>query len=1351
MKKSILLFVLTCCYSLGKLLAQSGSGLDLQGEIQNSLSTLNKSRISTGILYDRVIPYGTVRDFDGVNSGDQTILDWDQNYSELKNAALNDSGWMDLDSIIFKRNLYLKNGIIPVLFAAYKYNSVKDSAVEFDYLDTLNGFFYDNYNSQTEPYNNNTYFSACAAMTNIGSDKKATFLISRDFYFTNYASMPFSIEIDFGDGNGFVAVAFGNTYTIDYSTSSSFEHKITIKVKNYVVSKVEIVNTYFKGRSYEQINNFPFVNAEYVIDDLEASKSYKGLKAHARIDVLFGKASNGKVKNYISKPLIMVEGIDFAYPNSPTYRDEYKCGQLGFTVFKTGKNVNSQTAVIENELDFEKAPQMLKQLQDLGYDVLYVDFHDGADYMQRNAMVIVELIQRLNSNTLSGVVVTSDIENVVLGASMGGQLAKYALSYMEKNKICHKTRLYTSFDSPHKGANIPVSIQAFIRLTAKNGLTITKEKVNRILNRPATKQLLMQYYNLENDFIGENDLRYEFMSDLANLGTYPKFTKNIAIANGSGHTTLFDFNSGDKLAYGDYNNALFKLSYNLWATKGVKSSGRNNVIYQSNVLKNQKIVAVSSSSLAYDHIPGAARGDLQDLKINKKLNILEDKTCFIPTISSLDVNTSDFLYSFGNLAPYDQPNSMHPFDAIYFQSENQNHVKITLNGVNGSGTGNADWFIRELIANEYKLPATLTSNFNLGNNVRNTIKSIEVQSGASLSINKFAKVLYGAASDPLTTAGSTYIAKTDQCNPLIVINSNASLVIGDANAPNSNKAVLYLKTGSTLELKSNSTLKINNLSALIIEKGATLIYHPGAKIILEGKDAVLEIKGKILLKNNADFTFSKGNSTEGGHLRFQAQSWNNGDARIEVENNATATMTLIGAHNDDLLMEIDGYLVVPGPNSFPTRNVSSFIINYGKITYGAYSSLNVESQFSAFETKFVAMPSNVKGNNTGLALFGQPFVFIDKCKFENLNEGVVNYATPIGPLFTVKSTSFKNCNTGVRVLNSGTVIDNCSFTLNDIGLLIDNALQNSKIINGTNISMNNIGMRIISSPTASQNIYVEKSNLHRNQIAVDNYNSALVFKCTVFGENMNAINSNDGIINLSRNLILVNNAVGSTVFGSDNTFVNNSVSINLFRAELYLENGANNFISATAPQNFILGTLPYRFGVTYLNFTTFPVSLKANGNFWNPAPANLLTAGPNYFNIAGDNGGSFLIPLAVSGGKRAAVNTLCYNPKSTGCTTCEMVINGSNNVNESINEISVYPNPVSVGNDFEINLNQLYDESNLNQTISLKIVNLEGKLIYQSNEISSTYRVNTSEWSAGIYFIQLDVNGERKTLKMIVQ
>ena len=115
MKKSILLFVLTCCYSLGKLLAQSGSGLDLQGEIQNSLSTLNKSRISTGILYDRVIPYGTVRDFDGVNSGDQTILDWDQNYSELKNAALNDSGWMDLDSIILKRNTYFRWVFHPFL------------------------------------------------------------------------------------------------------------------------------------------------------------------------------------------------------------------------------------------------------------------------------------------------------------------------------------------------------------------------------------------------------------------------------------------------------------------------------------------------------------------------------------------------------------------------------------------------------------------------------------------------------------------------------------------------------------------------------------------------------------------------------------------------------------------------------------------------------------------------------------------------------------------------------------------------------------------------------------------------------------------------------------------------------------------------------------------------------------------------------------------------------------------------------------------------------------------------------------------------------------------------------------
>ena len=40
---------------------------------------------------------------------------------------------------------------------------------------------------------------------------------------------------------------------------------------------------------------------------------------------------------------------------------------------------------------------------------------------------------------------------MVIGYSMGGLIARYALAYMEEQGIAHETRLYVSYDAPQKG------------------------------------------------------------------------------------------------------------------------------------------------------------------------------------------------------------------------------------------------------------------------------------------------------------------------------------------------------------------------------------------------------------------------------------------------------------------------------------------------------------------------------------------------------------------------------------------------------------------------------------------------------------------------------------------------------------------------------------------------------------------------------------------------------------------------------------------------------------------------------------------------------------------------------------
>ncbi len=91
--------------------------------------------------------------------------------------------------------------------------------------------------------------------------------------------------------------------------------------------------------------------------------------------------------------------------------------------------------------------------------------------------------------------------NVILGISMGGLVARYALADMTKNGPDPTgTRLLFTLDSPHRGANIPLGIQAMTRslYTAKlisdinvRDLVPQIAVANALLDATATQQMLI--------------------------------------------------------------------------------------------------------------------------------------------------------------------------------------------------------------------------------------------------------------------------------------------------------------------------------------------------------------------------------------------------------------------------------------------------------------------------------------------------------------------------------------------------------------------------------------------------------------------------------------------------------------------------------------------------------------------------------------------------------------------------------------------------------------------------------------------------------------------------------------------
>jgi len=166
------------------------------------------------------------------------------------------------------------------------------------------------------------------------------------------------------------------------------------------------------------------------------------------------------------------------------------------------------------------------------------DYRDGgADYMERNAFVLVRLIDSVNAKlTANG----STQNLVIVGPSMGGLISRYALAYMEQHGMPHNTKLWVSFDAPHNGANIPIADQHFLDYySSKVGAASAKKALNTQINSPAAKQLLLHHYSSNSETpAGAPNFRDRFQTAMNTIG-FPGIPGNpslrrIALTNGSG-------------------------------------------------------------------------------------------------------------------------------------------------------------------------------------------------------------------------------------------------------------------------------------------------------------------------------------------------------------------------------------------------------------------------------------------------------------------------------------------------------------------------------------------------------------------------------------------------------------------------------------------------------------------------------------------------------------------------------------------------------------------------------------------------------------------------------------------------
>lgn len=173
-------------------------------------------------------------------------------------------------------------------------------------------------------------------------------------------------------------------------------------------------------------------------------------------------------------------------------------------------------------LEFGGFP-LLSELRRRRRDVILLGFDERSASLLDNAQAAIAAIHRALAERLGS-------ERLVVGGfSMGGLVTRYALARMETQRIDHQTGLYWSYDTPHRGAWIPLSLQAFAHYARGYDSRFSDQ-----INSPAARQLLWRHME---DWQGEPGVapeRTAFLRAMEEVGGWPRIPRLLGLANGTG-------------------------------------------------------------------------------------------------------------------------------------------------------------------------------------------------------------------------------------------------------------------------------------------------------------------------------------------------------------------------------------------------------------------------------------------------------------------------------------------------------------------------------------------------------------------------------------------------------------------------------------------------------------------------------------------------------------------------------------------------------------------------------------------------------------------------------------------------
>ena len=1016
-----------------------------------------------------------------------------------------------------------------------------------------------------------------------------------NFIHSNYYSNTTVQAISFDQGMTWNSLVNNSISTVIPSNTNWF----SVALKYSVNGTMKKTGIKFQVETKSLINpdTAPWqVSSSFEIDTLVGSSLVKG-NAYTLLST----------DGVFDKPFVFVEGIDFGTDHLPT-----RNGTFGWDAFSSGASTG-QYAMLE------LMPYWIDTLQQHGYDLVLVDFYDGARDIRENAALVEKIIHLCNAHK------SSNESIVVAGASMGGLISRYALRSMEIQNKQHCARLYISLDAPHLGAYIPLSLQSTLHFMAPHS-SAAHSFVYDKLQRPAAQQLLFYQWGVPDPLLPTNFLN--FQSELHNMGL-PKNCRNIAVANGNKNGIGLSTNITEPLLTESCNASNF-VDGDEFRLKFFPLPGSNDYVENTSthrVVADLKLTdvdldflsitisqysarpLVSVNALPFDYSCGGYSSSIKEFVDAINETAAFNSACgtintdqfelyhnFVPTSSALHCNVNE---------PFTAINEEEiPFDNWYAPSgNNQPH--------SGLNYGNLAFIAEEVFADElpnghsvFRLNMENNTSFNFGKTGLQVLPSTIIENNSVVSIGALGESQ--SAPNSIVFPGDEVSIKTgiDCGSGSIDIQENGTLQIGDTSG--TVNATLHIQESTTINLHTNGLLFIQPNGSLILEQNATLNLL-GGTLQLEGKvtllpgSKIIYASGEIILNNtNASLEF------KGGQLQLLAQ------ANLTLQANEGAIDVFSMWNETDLIFENGSRLLVEGVNqnnTFLRIHEGAMFNESGTANYIKFKNGKIELNESATllsYQRFLFENTNMIGSENALCRVDyNTLSFLNasvaQCKIEN------NYGKLSG-----SNTLFTN-NGSVNIRYGNYSFENCDFNSSN---LFSEHLKSLSRIKNTSFENNAVAL----SDYSLIEIGLTSCTFNNNGIAAQKKGGVFTIRCSEFSQNGTALEIGKGcVLNMS-----------SSSAGGYNVFELNDEHVHFYHSSTPLLNKGFNAFNSASDCN-LCGNI-----ATITSANCAPIALASAQNEWLPIASG--SSGISLFTSnTCANGNQCAIMLSPS----TAVSTLC--------------------------------------------------------------------------------------------------------------